>query len=196
MNKEMFKKRWEKWKIRSTHELKDEFGNVIERRFYNNDLELKSTNKYEYDKKNHLIKEIRYTKKQIYRHLIKFCYNDNGKLIERLSYDSDEKLCYKTIFEYSNNLCIVRRHYNGEDILRYKVMSYYDSNNNLIIQHSLNSKNEISSICIWDMNRELYEVIKPEKSCILKISQRNEDKSNPSAYMISKKYKTCSGIDE
>jgi len=195
MNDEFIKRR-EKYRVRSTHEFKDEFGNIIERRYYNNDLELKSTNKYEYDKNNHLIKKIRYTKKQIYRHLIKFCYNDDGKLIERRTFGSDKKPCYRTTFEYSNDLCIVRRNYNGEDILRYKTMNYYDSNNNLIIQHSLNSKNEISSICIWDINRELYELIKPEKGCIIKISQRNEDKSTSSAYMNSKKYKTCSGIDE
>lgn len=195
MNDE-FEKRREKFKIHSTHEFKDEFGNVIERRLFNKDLELRSMYKYEYDKRNLLTREIRYNQKKEIRFQIEFKYDDNENLIEYFSYDSEGKPSYKKTYSYKNNLLVVQKGYKLGVEFRYKTLFYYDSDGYRIISHHFNAENKLHVSSIFERNGELYGMISPAGESTIKISHRNENRGKSSPYMKTIEYQTCSGINE
>jgi len=193
-----FEKMREKTKIRSTHEFKDEFGNVIERRFFNKDLELRSYNKYEYNQKNLLIKEIRYTKEDEVRYLINYRYDENDNLIEYFAYDSKGKPSYKRVYEYENNVLVQEKGYKYGIELRYKTLYFYDFDGYKIIEQHFNAENKLNFVSVIDRNGELFEIISPKGDSEIKISDKNDERtfSNPYPYMKSVEYKTCVDLDD
>ena len=197
MNEEL-QKRLEKMKVRSTHEFKDEYGNVIERRFYNKALELKSMYKYEYDEKNFLIKETRFTGDEEIRYLINYKYDGNGNLIEYFAYDSKGKPSYKKVYDYKNNNLVQQRGYKFGVELRYKTLYLYDYNGYKIIEQHFNAENKLNFVSVFERNGDLFEIISPQRDSEVKISDKNDkcNSSNPYPYMIPKKYKTCADLDD
>lgn len=197
MNNEL-KKHREKVRIVSTHEFKDELGNVIEKRMYNKFSELKSMYKYEYDENNLLIKETRYTGDEKVRYLINYKYDENGNLIEYFAYDSDGKPSYKKIYEYENNVLIQQKGYNYGVEFRYKTLYFYDFDGYKIIAQHFNAENKLNYVAVFERNGELFEIISPKGDSVVKISDQNKERtaSNPYPYMKSVTYKTCEGLDD
>ncbi len=189
-------KRWDKVNIRSIHEFKDEFGNVIEKRMYNKDSELKSMYKYEYDEKNLMIIETRYTGDEEVSYLINYKYDENGNLIEYFAYDSKGKPSYKKIFKYKNNVRVEEKGYNLGSELRYKTLYFYDYDGYKIIEQHFNAENKLNFISVFERNGELYGMISPAGGSTIKISHRNENRNKSKPYMISKEFQTCSGLDD
>jgi len=193
-----FEKMREKTKIRSTHEFKDEFGNVIERRFFNKDLELRSYNKYEYNQKNLLIKEIRYTKEDEVRYLINYRYDENDNLIEYFAYDSKGKPSYRKAYKYKRNKLISERGYNLGSEFRYRTLYFYDNDGYKIIEQHFNAENKLNFVSVFERNGDLFEIISPKGDSEIKISDKNVERttSNPYPYMTSVTYKTCEDLDD
>jgi hypothetical protein len=193
-----FMKRREKHRVRSTHEFKNEFGNVIERKFFNKNLELRSMYKYEYDEKNLLIKETRYTGDEEIRYLINYKYDENGNLVEYFAYDSKSKPAYKKIYIYKNNILVQQRGYNLGVELRYKTLYFYDTDGYKIIEQHFNAENKLNFVSVFDRSGELFEIISPKGDSEIKISDKNRERniSHPYPYLKSIVYKTCSGLDD
>ncbi len=191
-------KRWDKASIRSTHEFKDEFGNVIEKRMYNKFSELKSMYKYEYDKKNLLIKETRYTGEEEVRYLINYKYDEDGNLIEYFAFDSKGKPTNKRDYEYENNVLVQQRGYKYGVELRYKTLYFYDFDGYKIIEQHFNAENKLNCVDVFERNGDLFEIISPKRESEIKISDQNKERtaSNPYPYMKSVTYKTCEGLDD
>jgi hypothetical protein len=196
VEKKMSNNLMDKSRIRSTHEFKDESGNVIEKRLYNKFLELKSIYKYEYDAKNLLIKETRYTSEEEIRYLIKYIYDENGNLIEYVAYDADGKPSYKKVYMYKNNILVEEKGYNLGVELRYKTLFYYDADGYKIVEHNFNSENKLNFVSVFERDGNLYEVISPTGKSIIKISRHDNEVKNSITFMKTEKYKTCSNLDD
>ena len=196
--KDELKKHSEKCRVHSTHEFKDEHGNIIERRFFNKALELRSYNKYEYNNKNLLIKETRYTKEEEIRYLINYKYDEHGNLIEYFAYDSDCKPSYKRIYEYKDNIRLEERGYKYGSEFRYRTLYFFDYDGYKIIEQHFNAENKLNFVSVFERNGDLFEIISPQRDSEVKISDKNDkcNSSNPYPYMIPKKYKTCADLDD
>lgn len=91
-------------KARSVEEFEayDKNGNLIEKKDFNNDGELKEWVKYEYNEDEEVVKEIYLDEKGKVLESIVFVFKDGLKK-EKLYYDSKNRLVKKKVYEYTFN---------------------------------------------------------------------------------------------
>ena len=94
---------------------------------------LESTNEYEYDANNNIVKNISYNKGALFN-IKEYEYDENGNVIKETVYDDSENISYIEVIEYDENGNWIKRVRNDKDgnVISTEVATY-DENGNLTL---------------------------------------------------------------